>query len=169
MRVFGRHPDEQTLSLFAGGDLGALARRFVSRHVNRCEECRTAVASYSRVRTEIAGHSAVPDVDFAALAHNARVALEQQRSEIRVVDRWRWKAAVGGLAATCLVAVAFIPMERGESPAPPVATGQLDPDLTRLPTAFDGLAAQITSEGHLAVRAFHQGSGTMTITEYYAP
>ena len=169
MNILGRHPDEQTLSLFAGGDLGALAQRMVSRHVNRCEACRAAVASYSRVRTEVAGHSAVPDVDFEALAHNARVALEQRRSESRVGDRWRWKAAVGGLAATALIAVALIPMEREESPAPAVATGQLDPDLTRLPAAFDGMAAQITSEGHLAVRAFHQGSGTMTITEYFAP
>ena len=169
MTIFGRHPDERTLSLFAGGDLGALAQRFISRHVSRCEACRFAVASYSRVRTEIAGHSAVPDVDFEALAHNTRVALEQRRSESRVGERWRWKAAVGGLAATVLVAVAIIPIERDESPAPAVAIGQLDPELTRMPAAFDGMAAQVTSEGHLAVQVFHQGSGTMTITEYYAP
>ena len=169
MTIFGRHPDERTLSLFAGGDLGTLAQRFVSRHVSRCEECRSAVASYSRVRTEIAEHSGVPDIDFEALAHNARVAVEQRRSEIRVGDSWRWKAAIGGLAATVLIAVAIIPMERDESPAPAVATGQQAPELTRLPAAFDGMAAQITSEGHLAVQAFHQGSGTLTITEYYAP
>ena len=169
MTILDRHPDERTLSLFAGGDLGALAQRFTARHVNRCEACRTAVASYSRVRTEIVGHSAVPDIDFEALAHNARVAAEQRRSEIRVGDRWRWKAAIGGLAAMVLIAVTIIPMKRDESPAPAVAAGQLNPELTRLPTAFDGMAAQITSEGHLAVRVFHQGSGTLTITEYYAP
>ena len=169
MNIFHRHPDERTLSLFAGSDLGPLAQRFVSRHVKRCELCRSVVASYSQVRTEIAGHSAVPEVDFEALAHNARVALEQRQSEIQVGNRWRWKAAVGGLAATVLVAVALIPMENDQSSTPTVATGQLDPGLTSLPTGLEGMAAQITSEGHLAVRAFHQGSGTMTITEYYAP
>ena len=169
MTIFGRHPDTRTLSLFAGGDLGTLAQRLVSRHVSRCEECRSTVASYSQVRTEIAQHSVVPDIDFEALAHNARVAVEQQQSGIRVGDRWRWKAAIGGLAATVLIAVTIIPVERDEGPAPAVATGQLDHELTRLPAAFDGMAAQITSEGHLAVRVFHHGSGTLTITEYYAP
>lgn len=169
MTLFVRHPDERTLSLFAGGDLGTLAQRFISRHVSRCEACRSTVASYSRVRTELAEHSAVPDVDFEALAHNTRVALEQRRSESRVGNRWRWKAAVGGLAATVLVAVAIIPLERDQSPAPAIATGQLDPELTRLPAEFDGMAAQVTSDGHLAVQVFHPGSGTMTITEYYAP
>ena len=169
MNIFHRHPDEQTLSLFAGGDLGALAQRLVSRHVNRCTVCSSAVASYSRVRNEIAGCSAVPEVDFEALAHNARVAVEQRRSEIRVDSRWRWKAAAGVAATAALIAVTLIPVEREEPPAQAMAIGQLDPDLTRLPAAFDGMAAQITSEGYLAVRAFHQGSGTMTITEYYAP
>ncbi len=169
MSIFHRHPDEQTLSLFAGGDLGTLSQRLVSRHVDRCKTCRSAVASYARMRAEVAGHSTVPDIDFKALAHNARVVVEQRRPEIRARGRWRSKAAVAGLAATALVVIALVPKGRDEAPAPAIATAQPDPSPTLLPAAFEGMAAQVTSDGHLAVRAFHQGSGTMTITEYYAP
>ena len=41
-----RHPREETLALFAGGDLGAFARWRVLRHLRGCDECRTEVREF---------------------------------------------------------------------------------------------------------------------------
>jgi anti-sigma factor RsiW len=42
------HPREENLALFAGGDLGALERWRVSRHVRGCDACRAGVARFQR-------------------------------------------------------------------------------------------------------------------------
>jgi hypothetical protein len=43
-----RHPREETLALFTGGDLGAFARWRVSRHLATCERCRGEIRRFER-------------------------------------------------------------------------------------------------------------------------
>ena len=41
-----KHPREEHLALFAGGDLGPFERWRVSRHLRACPECRAEVGHF---------------------------------------------------------------------------------------------------------------------------
>ena len=45
-----KHPNQATLALHAGGDLGFLARWRTSRHLARCEQCRDEVVAFEALR-----------------------------------------------------------------------------------------------------------------------
>lgn len=47
------HPSEEQLALFAGNDLGWLARRRVAGHLTSCGDCQSSVVAYSSLRAEI--------------------------------------------------------------------------------------------------------------------
>jgi hypothetical protein len=49
-----RHPSEENLALFAGGDLGRLEAWRVSRHLRRCHDCRAEVEQF-RTATSVLG------------------------------------------------------------------------------------------------------------------
>ena len=165
MTFRNRHLDEATLALFAGGDLAQLAQRRASRHAAQCQACQAAIESYARARDEMAQARAVPEVDFEALAHQIRVAALQAAPAARSAS-WRWRLGAGaGLAAGAL-ALALI----GDVPEPPAQlSASADPAQPDSLGTFDHADAQVTVEGRLTVRAFHPGSGMLTITEYYAP
>ncbi len=63
-----RHPDQATLALHAGGDLGPFARWRTARHVARCESCREEVAAFDEVRQSLPGLAEVPDLQWNRLA-----------------------------------------------------------------------------------------------------
>lgn len=169
MKRFRRHPDEATLALLAGDDLAPLSRLRVGAHVKRCEACRAIVASYARMRTEVAEGSAVPEVDFAALAHRVRVEAEQQRERTGISVGWRRKAAYAALGAAALAIALILPFPADETPDRDTAAERLAYDAMPALEQFQGTEAQVTSDGSLSVRTYHQASGSLTITDYYAP
>lgn len=46
-----RHPSEADLALLAGGDCSRLRRFYLNRHVERCGDCRDALASFAELRS----------------------------------------------------------------------------------------------------------------------
>ena len=169
MKRFRRHPDELTLALLAGGDLAPLRRFRVGWHVKRCAACRAIVASYARMRSDVAEGSVAPEVDFAALAHRVRVEAEQQRERTGVSIGWRRKAAFAALGAAALAIALILPFPGDESPDRGTSAERLAYDTVPALERFRGTEAQLTSDGSLSVRAYHQASGALTITDYYAP
>ncbi len=170
MTQLRRHPDNTSLTLFAGGDLGLVRRWLVGRHVLECPQCRAAVSAYRVDRERLRQELPVPEIDFAALAHRVRVTAEQGGLETPPRAGWRWKtAAAAGLVATAAILALVVPNRGVDDPDPQrAAVQQLHPDGQA--ALFDaGAEAQVTARGSLSARAFHPGSGTMTITEYYAP
>ena len=169
MKIFDRHPHERALALFAGNDLGSLQRLLVRRHLARCETCEDTVASYQRLRAELAGAAPVPAVDFEALSRQIRAAVA---AEIAPETRWRWHGkatARAALAASVLVA-ALLLFRQGDEPGPAsLAVAEPSEDVWRGPFDADTVDFQITSEGGLSAQAFYPASGTLTITDYYAP
>ncbi len=169
MRSRSAHPTQRELALLVGGDLGRFARWRVTRHAARCQVCRRAVASYEQDRRELGALAPLPAVDFAALGHRIRVAAAQAGPRRALPGRRRWGIAGAALAAAAALGALFlqVPDTRREiSPATP-RTGLLQPaDFGGLPVGAD---AQVTADGHLSFRAFHSGSGQLTITEYYVP
>ena len=166
MRFFGWHPGERLLSLFAGDDLGALPRLLVHRHVASCDDCARSVAGYESLRAELARARPMPNTDFGALARQIRAAAADPLPP--PTAHWRGHLAEAGLAAAVAIAV-LLPVETEAPSDPAIVSTPPDEAAWSVPEAFLGPEAQLTAEGGLTVRAFHADSGTLTITEYYAP
>src|SRR5579863_2165164 len=62
-----RHPNEATLALQAGGDLGAIAQWRVERHLARCEKCREELAAFTNTREIVTGLAEIPELPWARL------------------------------------------------------------------------------------------------------
>ena len=48
------HPSDADLALYAGGDLGWVAKRRTERHISTCGQCQAAAVGFSATRAEIA-------------------------------------------------------------------------------------------------------------------
>jgi hypothetical protein len=62
------HPNQATLALHAGGDLGFIARWRTQRHVSKCERCRNEVAQFGAIRDIAADLAEIPEVPWNRLA-----------------------------------------------------------------------------------------------------
>jgi len=62
-----RHPNEATLALHAGGDLGAMARWRVERHLRQCESCREELAAFASTREMVTGLAEIPELPWSRL------------------------------------------------------------------------------------------------------
>lgn len=62
-----RHPNEATLALHAGGDLGVITRWKVERHLARCTSCREELAAFTNTREIVAGLGEIPELPWARL------------------------------------------------------------------------------------------------------
>jgi anti-sigma factor RsiW len=75
-----KHPNQATLALHAGGDLGPLRRWLTARHVAGCAECREEVASYSEMREMLPELAEMPEISWnrmaAEIKANVRLGLE---------------------------------------------------------------------------------------------
>ncbi len=67
-----KHPNQATLALHAGGDLGPIARWRAQRHLARCAECREEVARFERYR------QLLPSLDDSQELHWNRLAAEMK-------------------------------------------------------------------------------------------
>ena len=101
-----RHPNQATLALHAGGDLGAMARWRTVRHLSRCEQCRTEIAAYERMRSVLPDLAETPEIPWNRLAAEmtANIRLGLSAGEcVRPVGAPNRRPAVTGFRA----AVAF--------------------------------------------------------------
>jgi hypothetical protein len=106
---FLNHPRETDLALFAGGELGPLARWRIERHLDKCDRCQTEVADFFHLQSDLSDLAELPAVDFQALAHRIKVAAAQAQPETdsaSVAGWFRQPAAwqVGMVSATALCA-----------------------------------------------------------------
>lgn len=62
-----KHPNEATLALHAGGDLGTIARWKVERHLANCERCRQELAAFAAARELTAGLVEIPELPWSRL------------------------------------------------------------------------------------------------------
>ena len=63
-----RHPNQTTLALHAGGDLGKFARWKLERHLVKCDACSSEVASFEGTRRMVAELGDLPEVPWNLLA-----------------------------------------------------------------------------------------------------
>ena len=114
---FFRHPSEGKLALFAGGELGPLARWRIEGHLNGCSRCRQAVHEFFELRSRVIDLAELPHVDWAGLAagiHRRRAAGEREKARPAPLWRPAWGAA---LALLVLMAVGVYVSRRQATPA----------------------------------------------------
>ena len=106
---FLHHPRETDLALFAGGELGPLARWRIERHLDKCSRCQADVSDFFHLQSDLSDLAELPAVDWQALAHQIKVAAAQAEPETETVSVAGWfrrPAAwrLGVVSATALCA-----------------------------------------------------------------
>jgi hypothetical protein len=164
-----KHPNQATLALHAGGDLGRIARWRTSRHVARCERCREELAAFSAVREALPELGEMQEVPWSLLSAemkaNIRLGLEAgecvRKSELPL----RRSVFSGARAAVALASVGAL-LVTGlllEHPVPGANSAR-----GPYPLAFDGVVVQSTKDGievgqgRQALQLRHPGASSVT-------
>jgi hypothetical protein len=125
-----RHPDQATLALHAGADLGWIARWRVERHLAQCERCRDEVDAFVATREIIPELAEIPEVSWNRLAAemraNIRLGLEAgecvRTESVSLSQNPFFSGARAAVALASVVALLFtgIALER-PAPKPMIA------------------------------------------------
>lgn len=128
-----KHPDQATLALHAGGDLGWFARWRTERHMGKCERCRDEVDAFTGMREIVTDLTEIPEVPWNRLAAemraNIRLGLEAGECvrsgdvPLRETPLFTGARAVVAFASIIALLVTGIMLER---PAPFGATVHAD-------------------------------------------
>ena len=86
--LFIGHPSEADLALFAGGELGPLARWRIEKHLTDCDGCRETVSDFFHLQSEISELSDLPSLDWSALASRIKLGVADAQSTPRREQRW---------------------------------------------------------------------------------
>jgi len=137
-----KHPGEATLALYAGQDLGPLARWRTRRHLARCARCREEVAEFSALRTEMSDLAELPGISWNRLAAEMKANIHLGLAAGECVRDMRtttqsvfsmFRAAVAVASVTVLLAAGLL-LER---PAPvPVTMVAAQPGISLQPTRY---------------------------------
>ena len=152
--LFVGHPKETDLALFAGGELGPLARWRIERHLQGCEWCRETVADFFHLQGDLAELAELPSLDWDGIARQIRERLDDpaavaepvvaeavpaeapRRAAVRPVI-WRLGFAMAA-AVSVAVVIYQISTSPDYNPAEPVAElSQVMPE--RSTSELDGL------------------------------
>jgi len=67
-----KHPNQATLALQAGGDLGFFARWRTERHLSKCDRCRDEVDAFAAAREVTPELAEIPEIPWNRLAAEMR-------------------------------------------------------------------------------------------------
>ena len=102
-----KHPNQATLALHAGGDLGAFARWRTNRHLADCERCREEAAAFASLRAIIPDLGEMPETPWnrlsAEMKANIRLGLEAGEC-VRMNEKPLRKSLFSGVRAAVAVA-----------------------------------------------------------------
>jgi hypothetical protein len=164
------HPNQVTLALHAGGDLGPIARWRTSRHLAHCDRCREEVAAFSGVREILPELGEMPEIPWnrlsADMKANIRLGLEAGEC-VRMNDTpLRRSLFSRGRAAVALASVGAL-LVTGLLLEHPVPRRNFAPGMPySLP--FDGVVVQSTKygievgEGRQLLQLRHLGATSVT-------
>lgn len=120
--LFWRHPSEADLALFAGGELGPLARWRIEGHLHDCGECRRTVGEFFEMRSRVMDLAELPQLDWPALASSiyrqvemSRAAAEHPARAASLELRPAWASALA--LASMLVLGGYVTYRYGAPPA----------------------------------------------------
>ncbi len=184
-----KHPSEETLALYAGGDLGWWARWTAERHIAGCEACQAEVAAFRNCAAAMAELGDVPELNWSRIAAEMRanirlgldagecVAAYDRQAPVPLFNGARVLAAATGLAA--LLATAFVlqrpaPRMAGVEGVVLEATGagierkEGFQALTLRHRSAEGITYTVGAQGLLRARYVDGDTGAVTINNVYA-
>jgi len=162
-----RHPNQATLALHAGGDLGPFRRWLTARHLARCTYCREEVAGYNEMRELLPELAELPDISWnrmaAEIKANVRLGLEAGEC-VRTAEMplhrgslTGWRAAVAFASVIVLVGGCLVL----QHPAPqPVHMAE-----TAVESAQDGIQLQAGDDHMLGL--MNGGASTSVKAVYH--
>lgn len=144
-----KHPNQGTLALHAGGDLGRFARWRVSRHLAHCDRCREEIAAYSGLREILPELGAMPELPWNRLSvemrANIRLGLEAGEC-VRMSEAPLRRSLFSGARAAVALASVVALLVTGLILEHPVPRHNFSPGMPySLP--FDGVVLQSTKSG----------------------
>lgn len=123
-----RHPNQATLALHAGGDLGRWRGWITARHVAGCDRCRNEVAAFQEIRDILPELAEIPEIAWERLAAemkaNIRLGLEAGECVRNVEGSARRRPLFAGtrlalaFASVIALAVITVVLEHPPSAAP---------------------------------------------------
>jgi anti-sigma factor RsiW len=133
-----RHPNQATLALHAGGDLGPFRRWIAARHLAHCAACREEFARYGEMREMLPDLAALPDIPWNRLAAeikaNIRLGLEAGECvraadlPLRRASMTGWRRAAAAFASVVVLVGGCVALER---PSPVAARQEASVQSTR--------------------------------------
>lgn len=106
-----RHPNQATLALHAGGDLGHIRRWLTERHLAHCAYCREEVAGYIEMREMLPELAELPEISWnrmaAEIKANVRLGLEAGEC-VRSVETPLHRATMTGWRAVVAFASVIV-------------------------------------------------------------
>ena len=185
------HPSDATLALYAGGDLGWLARRRTARHLAGCEKCRSEVGAYENLREDLPELREIPEISWGQLAGemraNIRLGLAAgecvRGGEAESAGRrplWGTRALVSYASIAALVAASLL-LERPVPKPRPVSDGVVVAQTAngielkeggQAMSLLHSRAADVTysagAQGEMRARYVDSETGYVTINNVYA-
>ena len=101
---FFRHPGENDLALFAGGELGPMARWRIEGHLGECARCREAVTEFFELRSRVMDLAEAPQADWSTMSAAIHRRLDAERA--RPAPVWVGRPAWAGAAALVILVAA---------------------------------------------------------------
>jgi hypothetical protein len=123
--LFLHHPKETDLALFAGGELGPLARWRIERHIQTCAECEDAVADFFHLQGDVSELAELPPIDWAALSLSVREAVAEAPGKPESVGGGLWQRPLvwqAGLVSALLFCTIVVLDRYPSTPETTVAT-----------------------------------------------
>ena len=154
-----KHPEQATLALHAGGDLGWFDAWKTARHVARCGDCRDTVAGYQGMREMLPELNELPGMPWNRIAGEMRANIRlglaagecvRQAEEPR--ESFLFNSARTAIAMASVVAllVTGLVLER---PRPSVVSAQVP----MLESTADGIQKRAGDQGFALMHAGASG------------
>ncbi|MCS6951585.1 MAG: hypothetical protein RMK57_03535 [Bryobacterales bacterium] len=149
-----RHPEAATLALYAGGELGRLARMRLGRHLRRCPSCRREVEEFQRARRALRemGRQLPAGLDWDRLAAEMRANIHVGLAagacvgpEPAAARPWPWRTAATAIPVAAVLLAGWL-LQR------PRLEPRLRADVVVLEAAPDGIALR---QGHSMLKLQH--------------
>jgi hypothetical protein len=96
--------------LFAGGELGPVARWRIERHLQQCGACQDAVADFFHLQSEVSGLAEIPSLDWDAMARGIAARVRQEAPAEEKAPGWFagprvWQVGLATAALLCAIVV----------------------------------------------------------------
>jgi len=184
-----KHPNQASLALHAGGDLGWFARWRVGRHLERCAPCREEVAAFEGVREMLPDLMEIPEVPWNRLAAEMKAnirlglaagecvrAVEKPLRDTRLFTGFRAAVALASvltLVVTGLVLERPVPQivdERTviQSTANGIQVGTGERAFRIMNTGAKNVTFSVDVQGSMGARYVDPDTGNVTINNVYA-